>query len=281
MLSSLIRPSLGFLVLQAASIIGFGFDNLVIGYALGPEAVTRYAVPFSLVIMSVAAFAAPMSALMPTITLSLARSKREELAKSFLLIMQLAMLYSTLCVVALLTAGPWMIRIWAGPGVFPGMATFGLQIALLFLQVFIEPAYIVLLASTRHYRASALNLAESILNLALSLWWVRRWGLAGVIAGSVVARIATTAWYIPFAALTVLEIRPKIAVRSLRRAFFLAFIGTTAAILSSRLTISSRFAYSQPVIGFGLCVFMLVFYWIGPGSDERHELVAHLWPLRS
>lgn len=275
-LGSLIRPSLGFFVLQAAGIVGFGIDNLVIGWALGPEAVTRYAVPYSLVMMAAGFFATAMAAVMPTITLNFARSNLKNLANSFLLNMQLAMFYGTVSVVALSMAGPWMLRLWAGPGVFPGIATFRLQIAVLFIQVFVEPAYAVLLASTRHYGASALHVVESALNLGLSLWWVHRWGLSGIVAGTVVARLLTTGWYIPLAALAVLDTGPGFALKKLGPTALLAVSTSALATLCSWSAKTSASVAPRMIAGLGFCAFVLAYHWIGLSPDDRRELSERL-----
>jgi hypothetical protein len=56
------------------------------------------------------------------------------------------------------------------------------------------------MATTRHYGYAACALIEGALNLGLSLWWVHVFGLAGVIAATVVARLATNGWYMIVAA---------------------------------------------------------------------------------
>jgi hypothetical protein len=71
----------------------------------------------------------------------------------------------------------------------------------MFIQMLLTPADAVLMATSRHYGYAALAMAEGVLNLALSLWWVRYWGLAGVIGGTIAARLLTNGWYMPVAAL--------------------------------------------------------------------------------
>jgi hypothetical protein len=60
------------------------------------------------------------------------------------------------------------------------------------------------MATTRHYGYALLAVFEGGLNLALSLWWVRHWELAGVIGATIAARLATNGWYMPVAALSVI-----------------------------------------------------------------------------
>jgi O-antigen/teichoic acid export membrane protein len=277
---SLIRPGLGFFALQIAGVVGFGIDNLVIGYALGPEAVTRYAVPYSMVMLGAILFTTAITAVMPTITQNLARTSRESQANSLIFGMRLAVLYGATWVVALSIAGPWMLRLWVGYGVFPGIATFRLQLTLLLIQVSIAPAYAVLVASTQHYGTAVLHVFESALNLVLSLWWVHRWGLSGVIAGTVVARLLTTAWYIPLAALEALEIRAKVAVRRLWPTVTLA-LGSSAAAIAFGLYAKSVIPMPAPVTaGLAVMAFAVTYAGIALDQEDRRKLLARLADLR-
>jgi O-antigen/teichoic acid export membrane protein len=277
---SLIRPSMAFFTLQVAGVVGFGIDNLVIGHALGPEAVTRYAVAYSLIMMAAGFFSTGMAAVMPTITLNLARSNHENVGHSLLLASRLAILYGTVASVLLSTFGPWLLQLWAGASVFPGIETFRLQIALLFIQIFIEPPYAVLLASTRHYGASLLHVFESALNLTLSLWWVRRWGLPGVIAGTVVARLLTTGWYIPLAAFATLGIPLSVAVRKLRSAVIMASLASVSLGFLS-LSGSSELPGILPVFaGSSICCIAFLSCWWGLNADEKRQIFVQLAGVR-
>ena len=199
-LRSLAAPSLGFAVLQVAGAAGFGIDNLIIGYILGPEQVTKYAVAFSLIMVGITLFSTLTGALLPSITALYAEQNVRLLTRMLSVTTRLALLYGGAGAAGLWIAGPWIVRWWAGPQIYPGDTTFGLLVLLFVTQIMIEPPWMVLVATTRHYGPAAMHVAESALNVALSVWWARTWGLPGVIAGTLVARLITSAWYIPFAA---------------------------------------------------------------------------------
>jgi O-antigen/teichoic acid export membrane protein len=203
---SIAAPSAGFLGLTVASTIAFGVDNLVIGWALGASAVTRYAVPFRLITMLAGIFAVGVGAFWPAITAAYARDEHERLRTGFLLLTRISILAAAIAGFALWFAGPGFIRLWAGEGVFPGRTVFGLQVALMMIQILVTPADAVLMATSRHYLYAMLAIVECALNLALSLWWVRYWGLAGVIAGTIAARLVTNGWYMPAAALRTMHL---------------------------------------------------------------------------
>jgi O-antigen/teichoic acid export membrane protein len=230
-LRGLVRPSLGFLALQIAGIVGFGIDNLVIGHALGAEMVTRYAVPYMLIMGVEGLFATFQAALVPTLAAKYARRDRVGLHDAFFLSMRLGLLFASAGAIFFLLAGRGLLRLWAGDGVYPGAAAYALQVALFLIQVALETPHAILIATTRHYGAAAIHWLDSVLNLALSLWWVRRWGVAGVIAGTVAARGATSAWYLFAAAIGVLDIDLARLARELTRALALAGAAGMAALL--------------------------------------------------
>ncbi|HUY27895.1 MAG TPA: hypothetical protein VMV27_10790 [Candidatus Binataceae bacterium] len=197
----LAKPSLGFLGLSIGSSLVFGADNLVIGYALGGSAVTRYAVPMRLALIATSVFSVGTTALWPTLTARFTRGDRATVSDGFVAVSRLSVIYALCATSLFFFAGPAFLRLWVGPTVFPGRPTFAWQAALLFMSVLLIPADAVLMATTHHYGYAALAMVEAALNLALSLWWVRHFGTAGVVAATVTARLVTNGWYLPAAAL--------------------------------------------------------------------------------
>jgi O-antigen/teichoic acid export membrane protein len=275
-LRGLIRPSLGFFALQIAGIIGFGIDNLVIGHTLGPAMVTRYAVPYLLIMGAEGMFATFQAALVPTIAAKYARRDRSGLRRTFLLSMRLGLLFASAGAIVFLLAGPGLLRLWAGAGVYPGAAAYALQVALFILQVTLETPHAILVATTRHYGAAAIHWLDSALNLALSLWWVRRWGVAGVIAGTVAARFATSAWYLFAAAIGVLDIAFARLMRDMTRAIALAgAAGMAALLLGAKLAAGATVA--RGFLGCALAAALAAaFAAYAISRDERRMLAGEL-----
>jgi O-antigen/teichoic acid export membrane protein len=279
-LQRLLTPGLAFLALQTAGIVGFGIDNLVIGYALGPVAVTRYAVSFSLLMAASAVASTASTALLPTITGTYTQARRENLVNGFTMAMRLALVYGGVGAIVLWVAGPYLLRFWAGAGVFPGALTFALQLTLFLLQVVIEPPWAILVATTRHYGAALMHGVESGLNLLLSLWWVQVFGLSGVIAGTVVARLVTTAWYIPRSALITLDLPSRRAVRVLGPGIglLLATLGAVVTLWPNTEHISIGKVVQIAIAG--TLLFLLAFAWLGLSREELRSLSARLGVLR-
>jgi O-antigen/teichoic acid export membrane protein len=224
-------------------------------------------------------FTTAIIAVMPTLTQNFARLSHEGRTNSLVFGLQVAALYGAACVLALAIAGQWLLRLWAGREVFPGFGTFRWQLTLLLLQVFIAPLNAVLVATTRHYGVARLHAFESALNLALSLWWVRRWGLSGVIAGTVVARLVTTAWYIPLAALETVEVRVWVAIRRLWPCFSLAW-GVSATAIVFGFSVHAAIPAPTPITaGVAVAGFVVAYLTIGLKQEDRRKLISQLASL--
>ena len=237
LLATMVKPSAAFFALQIGFTLVLGIDNLVIGCVLGGAAVTRYAVPFRLMWIAAGLFSVAIGALTPTVTANYACERNELLQRGWVLSMRLGLLYAAAGAMLLWLAGPGFIRLWAGPGVMPSAATYAMQVLFFALLVCAAPSSTVLWATSRHYGWAALTLVEGTINLLLSIWGVRRWGLSGVIGATILASLLTNAWFIPYAAITTLEIPLRMAVRALAPG---AGLGLLAVALTLRMSDSAR-----------------------------------------
>jgi O-antigen/teichoic acid export membrane protein len=276
LLEKMLVPSAAFFVLTVASTMAFSIDNVVIAYTLGTQAVTRYSVPCSVVMLFNGFFAVALGALMPVITDHHARGARDVLLSGYALAVRAAILFGAGTTIFLWLAGEQLLRLWVGAGIFPGYATFGLQLALLFIQVLLCPAHTILMATSNHYGYAIWAITEGILNLILSLWWVRVWGLPGVIAGTVAARLLTNGWYMPAAAMRAIGLAGSSFCRSIGRSAVVAVPGLTFAALAPilwPLLAEKNGILIACAASLAFCVGFLV---VEPTSAERRSLLEAL-----
>jgi O-antigen/teichoic acid export membrane protein len=276
----LLKPSLAFALLQVAGRVGFGIDTLVIGYVMGPANVTRYAVSYCMMLVGIAVYSTLTTALLPTITAMYADNDDTGVRRALSVLVRIALLYAGAASIALWIGGRCLLVWWAGAGIYPGDRTFELMIFLLVIQIVIEPPWMLLVATTQHYRTAAIHTIESVLNFALSLWWVRRWGLSGVIAGTVVARIVTTGWYVPIAAAWIMGVHFS-DIRMILAAQVLVPASTGALVLLLLAIRSSLFpALPVPVTaGFATAVFAVAFTYVIFNRDERKAALDRVYVL--
>lgn len=274
LLREMLKPSLGFLGIQVGQGLVTGLDNLVIGYALGAAAVTLYAVPMRLMVICASVFSVATAALVPTVTANFALGRVDRIGGGLLFSMRLALLYATVGAIALAMVGPAFLRVWAGREVFPGHSTYALQVALFWITVWVAPGGTVLWATTRHYAWSALCVVEGVLNLTLSLWWVRRFGLAGVIGGTIAASLLTNAWYIPYAALRTSQVSLRGAARELAPGAAVCAAALAATLILWRPGSAASLPESSAVAALIVVGFVLTFGLIGLSGEERRAARA-------
>jgi O-antigen/teichoic acid export membrane protein len=267
-LKRMIAPSAAFCMLSIASTLAFSIDNLVIAYNLGAQAVTQYSVPFQIVTLNVGFFAVALGALTPSITAHHSRAADKVLSDAYALVMRMAILFGTGSALFLWLAGRPLVNLWVGPGVFPDDLTFGLQLVLLFLQVVLYPSHTVLIATSMHYGYAIVAIIEGVLNLILSLWWVRLFGMPGVVAGTIVARLLTNGWYLTVLAWKVLGIRGRDLKGLARGALFCSLSFLLLATLRPYLRLGSE------IVEIGCscaatCVFIAAFLALDLSARER------------
>jgi O-antigen/teichoic acid export membrane protein len=188
---------------------------------------------------------------------------------------RLGIFYAAAGAAILWLIGPAFIRLWAGPGVLPDRATYALQVAFFALTVWVSPAATVLWATTRHYRWAAITMFEGVLNLVLSLWAVRHFGLAGVIGGTIVASVLTNFWYIPASAASMLHIAPRRAAAEI-----LPGLAVAAAAIAALFALSPAYG-TQPgaaiiAAAVGLPIFTTAYARVGFTRREREVFLGWL-----
>jgi len=269
---SLAKPSLSFFIMDASTTLNFSVDNLVIGYVLGTTLVTSYSVPYRMLLTLGGLFSVLDNALRPTLTTRFVRGEYDMLYSGLTLLLRMAFLYVTLVAFLSWMVGPEILRVWAGAGVFPGKYVFGMQIAVFMMGVLIDPPLTVLYATTKHYGFAKFALTEGLLNLVLSLWWVRYWGLGGVIGGTLTARVLTTLWYTPWAAFTLLDTRFDRFFRDMWPAAAICVGAIVCAISLDRVAAGNRvFLFGSAAAG-GLVIVALYAFTAFSGLERRAAL---------
>ena len=201
-----------FFVINIGWMINSQTDNMVIAHYLGPAQVTPYAVTFGLFMAATLLQTIAYPSLWPAYTEAYARGDygwiRRTMRSNFIFSS-----ITTLVVVTVLTIfGSGIIRLWAGPVAVPPfpvivwMAAWRLMLSTLLVGS-------CLLNATGHLKGMTIyGTITALLNLLFSICLVQRFGITGVIAGTVIAFVLAN--YIP----TFVEVRNVLRKMSLRAA---------------------------------------------------------------
>ncbi|MBD3333951.1 MAG: oligosaccharide flippase family protein [Candidatus Eisenbacteria bacterium] len=99
-----------------------------------------------------------------------------------------ALLAALICLVLALS-GERLIRLWVGEGFSESVTVLLILVPAYLLAASQTPVNSILYGTSRHQLLSRLTLAEGVVNLGLSLWWVQLWGIAGVALGTALPMI--------------------------------------------------------------------------------------------
>ena len=196
LLRRMLPPGFHFFVVSVSGVLMWGIDNLVIAGVMGVAFVTAFAIAARLTSLLRGLVAMPFSTSGPTITALSAEGREAQLRRLFYFSTRLALSAAVLFSVELAFFGRSFIRLWAGRAVVVDAATFMALIGILAVNVLQQPAYAFIIATSRHQIFSRLSLLEGAANLALSWWWVHRWGVLGVALGTLIPHALVSGVYL-------------------------------------------------------------------------------------
>jgi O-antigen/teichoic acid export membrane protein len=217
-------------------------DNTIVGLTLGAGAVAGFALTQTLPLLAGAKLADIGAVSWAALGELRARGEAAfgermvELAASVL-----GLAIAGMATVAAFT--PAFVRLWVGAGHYDGaglvMATAASMAAYGFLCFF---SWLFDTQGDTRLRVRVSSIGAG-LNLALSLWWVRLWGVAGVAAATLTAYLCTDAWYLPRLAARRYGISGRALARGLGRAAAPAAVWAAAmAGLALRLPPAAHWA---------------------------------------
>jgi len=183
----MVRTGTEFFILQISALVVFNSDNLIVTHYLGLTQVASYSVAWRLVsyVAIVQTLIAP--ALWPAFSEAFERRDMKWVRHTFKRTMWITMGLALAACAMLAVMGRWLIRIWAGPSVVPTQQLLLLMCIWMIISTFMNNTSIVLVSKGDTRFQSRLSIAAAVLNLALSIYWVQRIGVTGVILGTIVS----------------------------------------------------------------------------------------------
>lgn len=183
----MIRLGSEFFMLQVAGLIVFNTDNLIVAHYLGAAEVAPYSVTWRLVGFA-ATFQALLSpALWPAFTEAFERSDLQWVRITFRRTMWTTMGIAGALSVIFALAGRWLITVWGTRAAVPPQSLLLLMCTWVVISTFMNNTSTVLAASGKTRVQAWLGLVAAALNLALSIYLVKRIGVNGVILGTILS----------------------------------------------------------------------------------------------
>jgi O-antigen/teichoic acid export membrane protein len=262
-----LRYSLFMFLVSAGAAVVFETDTLVIAIFLGAGAVTAYGIALR-VTRGLTMFLHKLpDVLFPFYAGMRARGELARMRENFLLTARLEVAGAAAVVLGLAFGGPTLIAAWVGAANVASTGVFALALTLVAMEAIVHPAAVLAAATGGERRMATINNAEAILNLALSIPLVIRFGVVGVIAGTVLAQTVTNLWFLPGWAMRRLDL----SLAAYARATFGPSLVPTACGAVAGLVLAWR---GLPLLAAAVSVpvFALVYLRTGAGTEERRWL---------
>ncbi|MBT9175324.1 MAG: putative membrane protein EpsK [candidate division WS2 bacterium] len=268
----LMTPGIYFFILQLSGGLIWGTDNIIISAVLGTAAVAPYAVAFKFFMMSSGIVSVITSNMLPTITSTYALNNKQHLSDIYTNALRLCFGLGFLALFLLISIGPDLMIKWIGIDNYVGNPTFYLFIGLIFVQILLFPSDSILIGTKQHRGYAIMAVFEGIINLLLSLWWIHIWGVAGVAAATLIARLATNGWFMFYRTYTITEVGMKAFLTKIIKPFILPILGTLIMIYI--LNLMPFLGWYKIILNItSICfIFTSLFYFLSMSRDKRLEI---------
>lgn len=186
-MSPLLDAGCKFFLIQIMALLTFQTDNIVVSHFIGAAHVPEYSLTYRVLDYAILPQSLLFSYLWSAYSEAIARGDIAWVRRTFRLSLVAGMGFTAIAALGLAIVAKPFIGWWAEGGVEPGYALIAWMAAWCLINAFTNPIA-CLLAAASHLGAQMIYSAlATCLNIFLSIYLARRWGVEGVIAGTVIA----------------------------------------------------------------------------------------------
>lgn len=253
-------------------------DNTLISVLVNTSMVGYYS-NYSMIITNVTNL---INTLFYSLTASLGnlvvKEKAERRYQVFQMIQSVSIILSTICICGFTFLIQDFIRLWLGNKF---VLDYPILIAIIinfYLSIILLPIWVYREATGLYQQTKYIMVITALINLVLSIWWGRIFGVAGILLASAVARLSTYVWYEP-----ILLFKEYFGISSwiYFRNIIKSIVFTLSLMLSEALSINRfvpsnwlGFMLKASVVG-GMTIFLvLLFYLNSPGLELIKDKIA-------
>jgi O-antigen/teichoic acid export membrane protein len=194
-----LRAGMGFTGISLAALLIMYTDVIVITQALGPAAVTRYAVSFSLLSLFLGLELAVLDASWPAFTEAASNGDFLWLRSTFRRLLWGLTAAAAGFAIVIIATGAELIDLWAGPAAAPPGGLLGVLALIAIVQAYELPHGRLMVAVGRIRLYTAIGLVNAGVNLVLSIVFVRSLGVTGVAIATLIGYLLTAPVLVFFA----------------------------------------------------------------------------------
>jgi O-antigen/teichoic acid export membrane protein len=101
----------------------------------------------------------------------------------------------------------WFLKLWVGENFFAGTEILVLTLIIMVQHSVLHVSFVCLNGAGIVKGLSVVSLVEAVLNLGLSIWLGKLYGIKGILIATIIAGALTTVWYTPYSLVKFTKIR--------------------------------------------------------------------------
>ena len=252
-------------------------DSIVIGKVLAVELIPPFNIASRLMDYFAGVFSGVHGPVLSAMSELDGSSRREELRALFLTSSRYTLLLSFAMGVMCVANGRQFLVLWLGNSSLDLNVTFQVLVVLTVCYTANQaqlPSWSVIYARARHQLLAWLTLIEGIINLALSVYWGRHYGLIGVALGTTVPAVVHHLLIVPYYALRVIDMPATRYLRALLGPTIVGLLFSAMCVLmggGKASIVSLCIRVVLQTLGFAMLVFVF-----GLQREERNLAVANI-----
>jgi O-antigen/teichoic acid export membrane protein len=185
----LLSTGWSFLLIQAAAIVVFSTDNLIVSHYLGAAEVTPYSVTWRVVNLGAVLQTLVFPALWPAYAEARARGDVAWIRRTFSIVIRGTIALNLAWALFLIAFGRIGIRLWAGEAAMPPRSLLVAMAGWSLIAGFCTAQSCLLAALNRTRVQAVASILGAVGNIVISIWLVVRLGSLGVILGTIISYI--------------------------------------------------------------------------------------------
>lgn len=277
-LRSFLGYSVYVFISRIADIIKFNIDNYVISVFVNLSAVTVFTVGTRLIGYALSFLSNTIGLMTPVFSQYEGRGDFNSIREKFFFVFKIGIYISVLLGSLLVILCKPFITRWVGVG-YDASATIVLifSVPTVFRMIMV-PSDQLLYGTSNHKFLTWLNSSEALANLALSLIFVKFWGIEGVAMGTAVPMVITKAFIQPFYTSHILGVRFWTVHLEMVRTIIKSTLLVTILYLITKNMIAPTFLriiFFASILSFS---YTIILFKIGFSVSEQNQLIHGLVP---
>ncbi|QLY79121.1 lipopolysaccharide biosynthesis protein [Clostridium intestinale] len=273
LLKVILKPGIFFFLIQVSGIIVYNTDNIILTNFIGAEIVALYFSAYKIIDIFMKLIFVVSDNIFPFISALHGKKDIGQIRTLNIITSKVSIIMCVFLSIMYYFFSSEIIDIWLGKGNFIGYDIILVLCLILVINANTHNAGVYINALYKHKKTAYLAVIEAILNLILSLILVNRIGVLGVVLGTLIASLLTSAWFTPYYCCKILGINFKrYFIDVILKNIILAFLFTMLIFIQKQFINIDVFWKLISCFAFNFIIFLILSYGIAFNKIEKSKL---------